>query len=177
MNIKENEFSGAPGGSSGTSNYGTGYGTYSSPNVSQNAASFDPLKLSTKAETDDLKRPKDSMQATGSIDAMVKDLYNGKKETPSPDEIITGMKYELGEMYPKDKAIAKEKVVMNLKTDPKYYSKLSMMNIDDDEMTPDVTTEIKKIFKELIEKKNSEFVVNANILEAYNESARVYGKR
>jgi len=43
-------------------------------------------------------------------------------------------------MVKKDKHIAKATVLKNLKQDPKYYSRLDMLNIDDDKMKVDEST-------------------------------------
>jgi len=60
-----------------------------------------------------------------------------KKITPSPDEILSALQYEMNQMVKKDKHIAKANVLNNLKQDPKYYSRLNMLNIDDDKMKVD----------------------------------------
>ena len=63
-----------------------------------------------------------------------------KKITPTPDEILSALQYELNQMVKKDKHIAKATVLKNLKQDPKYYSRLDMLNIDDDKMKVDEST-------------------------------------
>ncbi len=105
-----------------------------------------------------------------------------KKDTPSPDELMSAMQSELGKMVKKDKHIAKMEVLKNLKKDPHYYSRLNMLNIDDKKMKVDEdnstfsktkavldemiaqnqkrvskasTPEIDKIFKDLINKRNT----------------------
>jgi len=60
-----------------------------------------------------------------------------KKITPTPDEIMSALQYELNQMVKKDKYVAKSIVLKNLKDDPKYYSRLDMLNIDDDKMKVD----------------------------------------
>lgn len=72
------------------------------------------------------------------------DAFNGevdqlfqKKITPTPDEIMSALQYELNQMVKKDKHIAKATVLKNLKEDPKYYTRLNMLNIDDDKMKVD----------------------------------------
>jgi hypothetical protein len=60
-----------------------------------------------------------------------------KKETPSPDEIMSALQYELGNMVKKDKAIAKRIILKNLKENPHHYSQLNMLNIDDEKMKVD----------------------------------------
>jgi hypothetical protein len=60
-----------------------------------------------------------------------------KKVTPTPDELMSALQYELNQMVKKDKYIAKATVLKNFKDDPKYYSRLNMLNIDDDKMKVD----------------------------------------
>lgn len=116
------------------------------------------------------------------LDPKVDQLFQ-KKDTPSPDEIMSAIQYELGNMVKKDKFIAKQNVLKNMKGDPHYYSRLDMLNIDDKKMkvTEKVeettfsktkavldemiaakqkrvaianTPEISKIFKDLLNKRN-----------------------
>ena len=97
---------------------------------------------------------------------------------------MSALQYELSQMVKKDKAIAKQTVLKNLKTDPHYYSRLNMLNIDDKKMKVDEekknttfsktkavldemiaakqktravenSPEITKIFKELSDKRSS----------------------
>lgn len=70
------------------------------------------------------------------LDPKVDQLFQ-KKQTPSPDEIMSALQYELSNMVKKDKTIAKQQVLKNLKTDPHYYSRLDMLNIDDKKMKVD----------------------------------------
>jgi hypothetical protein len=80
------------------------------------------------------------------------DQIYSKSDTPSPDEVLTGLKYEMQNMIKKDKARAKEIVLSKLKQDPHYYSKLKMWNIDDKEMmdTKPVTNTSQDPLKETI---------------------------
>ena len=73
-----------------------------------------------------------------------------KKITPTPDELLSALQYEMNQMVKKDKYIAKSIVVKNLKDDPKYYSRLNMLNIDDDKMKVDegVFDTPEKIYKD-----------------------------
>lgn len=159
--LKENNFEPAPGGSSGALNYQTGYGTPGGGNVVQNPEHFSSSDKTSNHfgnETGSLNRlPErpDRKSSSGaeispaamadkqaadkpldpnkSYDPQVNQLFK-KKVTPSPDEILQGLQYELGNMVKKDKAIAKQTVLKNLKTDPTYYSRLGMLNIDDKQM-------------------------------------------
>jgi len=179
--IKENEFFGAPGGASGTVNYQAGYGTHSSPDVSQNPAHFQSGK-----SVDNHSNTVKDVPKTGSMERDMAAIY-AKKDTPSPDEVVAGIKYELGQQIKKDKATAKQEVLKNLKKDPHYYSKLKMLNIDDESMVqnmneskhpndaparPKVTPNIeetKKIFAEMAKGKDEKFVVNSGISAVMKE--------
>jgi len=159
--IKENNFEPAPGGGSGALNYQTGYGTPSGGNLVQDPqhfASSDKTSNHFGNETGSLNRLPDRPDRKSSsgaeispaamadkqaaakpldpakaYDPQVNQLFK-KKVTPSPDEILQGLQYELGNMVKKDKAIAKQTVLKNLKSDPTYYSRLGMLNIDDKKM-------------------------------------------
>jgi hypothetical protein len=168
-NLKENSFEGGPGGSSGVLNYGTTYGTPSGGNVSQYpghfASSDKTVNHMNNQETGSMEQkpldPKDN------LDPAVDDLFK-KKNTPNPDEIMTGLQYELGQMVKKDKMIAKKLVIANLKKDPQFYSRLGMMNIDDKKMKVD---EIQKIFQGIAEAKIKKFEPASDaILEAMRET-------
>ena len=115
------------------------------------------------------------------FDPQVDQLFQ-KKQTPSPDELMSALQYELGRMVKNDKTIAKETFIKNLKQDPHYYSRLDMLNIDDEKMKVDEnsstfdktkavldemiaarqknvavanTPEINQIFKDLTEKRKA----------------------
>lgn len=139
--IKENEFFPAPGGSNGTVNYQTGYGTPSSPDISQNPNHFEHSD-NNKAVNQNSNVAQDAQ--SGSMQAGVDALYAGKKETPTPDEVVTGIKYELGQQIKKDKRKAKETVLANLRKDPKFYSGLKMLGIDDKSMVDNMTENNEK---------------------------------
>ena len=76
------------------------------------------------------------LDPTKEFDPQVDQVFQ-KKDTPSPDEIMMGLQYELTNMVKKDKAIAKQVVMDNLKENPHYYSRLGMLNIDDKNMKVD----------------------------------------
>lgn len=191
-NIKENEFAAAPGGTNGTLNYGQSYGTFSSPNASQN-----PSQFSNSNNNKAMGSNSNTRQDTVNSGSMAKDLNTiySKKETPSPDEVVTGIKYELSQMIKKDKALAKQKVVKNLKTNPKFYSSLQQLNIDDKTMMDNVTEnkhpndrvasekikvnsiETKKIFTEMANLRDNKYVVNSNIVDAMKQSWDLKNKR
>ena len=79
---------------------------------------------------------KDANPDNKEFDKDVEQIFK-KNITPSPDELLSALQYELNNMVKKDKYIAKSIVLKNFKTDPKYYSRLNMLNIDDDKMKVD----------------------------------------
>ena len=182
--IKENEFFGAPGGTAGTVSYGTTYGTPAGPNTSQDPSHFQGSD-NNKAVNQGGNTAKELPQ-TGSMEKDLNAIY-AKKDTPSPDEIITGIKHEMGAQIKKDKALAKQAVLANLKKDPHFYSNLKMLNIDDKSMVdnmneskhpndgparPKVTPNIKetkKIFAEMEQAYGKKYVVNSQISDVMKE--------
>jgi hypothetical protein len=164
--IQENSFDGAAGGA-GTLNYQTGYGTPGGGNITQDLSKFSSSDKTVShmagADTTGSVVPKmperqDRVSSSGgaispaamadtqkaskplnpddSFEPQVNQLFK-KKVTPSPDEILQGLQYELGNMVQKDKVIAKQTVLKNLKQDPTYYSRLGMLNIKDKDMKVD----------------------------------------
>lgn len=89
-----------------------------------------------------------------------------KKITPTPDELMSALQYEMNQMVKKDKYIAKSIVLKNLKEDPKYYSRLNMLNIDDDKMKVDESLSTSKVIFKTTE--NGEDIYWAN----YNSNPR-----
>ena len=137
INIQENSNDMAIAGSGGSISYGTGWGTHSSPTVSQNSANFAHSDMNKATNQKSLGRNSNtatSSPASGSqYDTAIDQLYQ-KPVTPSPDEVLTGLKYELQNMIKKDKSRAKELVLNNLKQDPHFYGRLGMLGINDDDM-------------------------------------------
>lgn len=78
------------------------------------------------------------------FDPEVDKLFHDKKNTPSPDDIMSALQYELGRMVKKDKTIAKQVVLKNLQRDPQFYSRLHMLNIDDKTMQVDECSTFSK---------------------------------
>ena len=71
----------------------------------------------------------------------------------TPDEIIMGIDYEMKRLVLKDKQVAKQNVVNNLKKDHQYYSKLHMLDITDEpekSEEPDYRTPQEKAIAEII---------------------------
>lgn len=111
------------------------------------------------------------------IDKNVDQLFK-KKITPTPDEILSALQYEMNQMVKKDKYIAKSIVLKNLKNDPKYYTRLNMLNIDDDKMKVDesTTAKTKKVLDQMIsERQKHRPVQNSQEINAIFEE--LWGKR
>jgi hypothetical protein len=106
-------------------------GTYASPDVTQNPGSFpaDSSNVNIVPPVDqDIKSKIDPEQYK-------KDVEDVKTKV-TPDDIIQGMQYELKKQIYKNKMVAKETVVQNLKENPRYYRDLGMLG-----MTPDMMNE------------------------------------
>ena len=168
--IEENDYDMAQAGNAGSIGYGTGYGTFASPNVSQDPASFVGSKTLGSHSNTAASAP----ASASASDAAINQIYS-KEVTPSPDEVITGLKYELQNMIKKDKARAKEIVLNNLRQDPHFYGKLGMWNINDKEMmnvnppqsTPeDQMNERIKILNQMIEAKGKKAETPQSIKDA-----------
>lgn len=100
-----------------------GVSTYTSPDVSQHPINFYPAG----------QNKIDSYTSTRVTGPDQKDI-DFIKDKVTPDEILCGLNYELKRMFYKNKSYAKQIVIDNLKKDPTYYSKLNMLNIDDNFM-------------------------------------------
>jgi hypothetical protein len=187
--IKENEFFPAPGGTAGGISYqpGSWAGTAASAEVSQNPHDFQHADDNKAVNQSDnlLKNNPES----GSMASKVDSLYADTSQAPiTPDEVVTGIKYELGQQIKKDKRKAKEEVAKNLKTNHKFYSSLAMLNVTDRDMvnnmsenkqhpndaparlkiTPNVE-ETKKIFAEMMKSKETKYVVNSKLVDVMQE--------
>lgn len=109
----------------------SGLDTISSPDISQNPEKFKYPQ--TAASASDISTPppddydnspvKSRQEFERDVDAI--------KNVVTPDEILAGMQYELKKMVFKRKDTAKQIVVSNLKKDPKFYSNLKMMQVDE----------------------------------------------
>jgi hypothetical protein len=182
--IQENSFEGSPAGAGGTCNYSTGYGT---PSVVQNPAhfaspqnnkpdnNFSQLSGSSGSPLDlmDKNISNSPLDPTKSFEPQVNQLFQ-KQNTPSPDEIMSALQYEMNQMVKKDKTIAKQIVLKNLKSDPQYYSRLNMLNIDDDKMkvNEDNSTfgKTKKVLDEMVvERKNKVVPKDDNLNQIFKE--------
>ena len=178
--IQENEFFGAPGGGMGSVTYAPNWrGAAPSPDVktspehySANTKTINHMASDNSGSTDykdkkvtDLSPNKaasefDTFQngitdkPLNPEDKTEKDVNNlfTKKITPSPDDIMSALQYELSQMVKKDKVLAKQIVLKNLKSDPMYYRRLHMLNIDDEKMKVDETTtqKTKRVLDQMI---------------------------
>ncbi len=148
-------------------------------NVKPNTIDANPVSPEVQGDKQKSDKPIDPQKE---LDPHIDQIFK-KKDTPTPDEVMSAIQYELGNMVKKDKFIAKQMVLKNMKNDPHYYSRLDMLNIDDkkmkvtenvkettfsktkavlDEMIADKqkkvaitnTPEITKIFNDLIKKRN-----------------------
>ena len=180
-NISENEFSPAPGGGAGTSNYQTGYGTHSSPDVSQNPKHFTTGDAIGK-HSNTAKEPSDPLQAKKWLDI----IYT-RPNPPTPDDIVAAIKRVMGNQIKKDAMVAKMEVLQKMAENPNAYRGLQDMNIDDKTMMDDITEnrhpndsparskiknneeETKKIFSELSDKKDKKYVVNSGICDVMKQ--------
>jgi len=106
----------------------------------------------------DVQKSQKPLDPEKQLDPQVDQIFK-KKQTPSPDEIMSALQYELGNMVKKDKFIAKQTVLNNMKTDPHYYSRLDMLNIDDKKMkipetvNEDTFSKTKAVLDEMIANK------------------------
>lgn len=180
-NISENNFEAGVSGTSGALNYQAGYGTHASPDVTQNPAHFQSGK-----SIDNHSNTSRGAPDTNSQEKDLNAIYS-KKDTPTPDEIVAGIKYEMGQQIKKDKYKAKEIVLNNCKKDPHYYSELKMLNVDDESMVDNMTEnkhpndiplrskvsnkvdETKKIFAELAKDRDNKYVVNSGICDVMKQ--------
>ncbi len=171
--LKEDAFDPAPGGTAGSVNFQPGYGIVP-PFSYQDPTKFDYSNYNKYFDVDTAnQRDFKKTDTSGSFDKDVEQLYKGK-EKPTPDDILCGIQYELQKMVKKDKRLAKELVIQNMKKyGPKYYTKLDMMNIDDKKMdvTPVMQERIKLLNQMIAEKKEKRapLKLNSAILDILNE--------
>lgn len=121
--------------------------TFGSPDVVQDPSKFGSLLNKanlTAKQTQATVSPLSPYTGKSPWD-YVKDVEQIKYKV-TPDEIIMGIDYEMKKLVLKDKQVAKQKVVNNLKKDPKYYSKLHMLGVYPDEKAEELM-EILTILK------------------------------
>lgn len=179
--LKENEFSPAPGGMSGVSNYQTGYGTHSSPDVSQNSKHF-ATGDSIGTHSNTKKNPSNPSEAQKLLD-----IIYSSPNPPTPDDIVAAVKRVMGDQIKKDPLAAKLEVLKNMAKNPSAYKGLQDMNIDDKTMMNNVTEnrhpndaaarskvtsnvdETKKIFSDLAQGRDTKYVVNSGIVDVMKQ--------
>jgi hypothetical protein len=171
-NINENSFDGASIGSAGALNYQTPVGTHSSPSNYQDPSKFSSSDYNKYFNKDITGQP-DTQKSdnSGSFSKDVEQLFK-QKEKPTIDDIMAGMQYELQRMIKKDKRVAKERVIDNMKKHgAKYYTQLDMLNIDDKEMEPEIQERINIINQMISEKqeKRKDFKLNDEIQNILRE--------
>ena len=125
---------GLPFGQGGAVSGASNLDTFSSPDVTQ-----DPSKFGTVSDKSNLTAPETQAAVTPfgpftnqNPSDYVRDVEQIKYKV-TPDEVITGMDYEMKKLVLKDRQVARTNVVKNLKKDPKYYSKLHMLGVFPDE--------------------------------------------
>jgi len=138
---------GLPFGQGGAVSGASNLDTFSSPDVTQ-----DPSKFDTLSDKSNLTAPETQAAITpfGPFTDQnpwdyVRDVEQIKYKV-TPDEVITGMDYEMKKLVLKDRQVARTNVVKNLKKDPKYYSKLHMLGVfpdEKDEALMEVLTTLK----------------------------------
>lgn len=112
---------------------GNSYGTQGTVDISSNEPSTYAALMSpnsTNIVTNIPEDPKDNNKVID-VDSEVDKI----KHKITPDEVLCGIKYELKNDVLKDKDKAKQRVILNLKKDPHFYSSLHMLNIDDSDLT------------------------------------------
>jgi hypothetical protein len=151
MAINENNFEPGMGGNAGSSNTQPGYGTFSSPAVSQN-----PGQFATNGGNLHKAPSIDTVAQSGSAELSrdVNKLFT-KKDVPTIDDVVAGVDWELSQMIFKDKRKAKETVIANLKKNPHFYSDLDQLDINMDKTPQEIEkdrqlAERKKIFADIV---------------------------
>lgn len=138
---------GLPFGQGGAVSGVSNLDTFSSPDVTQ-----DPSKFGTLSDKSNLTVPETQAAVTpfGPYTGQNPwDYVRGVEQIKykvTPDEVITGMDYEMKKLVLKDRQVARTNVVKNLKKDPKYYSKLHMLGVfpdEKDEALMEVMTTLK----------------------------------
>lgn len=162
-NINENAFDAAPGGLAGSINMQPSLGTHASPSNYQDPSKFHSSDYNKYINPDTTGQP-DTLVSdkSGSFDRDVDKLFKGKIK-PTIDSVLCGIQYELSKMIKKDKNVAKQNVIDNMKKfGADYYSGLKMLDITDDDLVKNIdeniTSTMQKridILNQMIEEKKS----------------------
>lgn len=129
----------------------------------------------------DVQKSQKPLDPEKELDPAVDQIFQ-KNQTPSPDEVMSALQYELGNMVKKDKFIAKQTVLANMKTDPHYYSRLDMLNIDDkkmkvtEKMNMDKFSKTKAVLDEMVAAKQKAVCI-ANTPELNQIFKDLYDRR
>lgn len=179
--LMENEFSPAPGGSSGASNYQTGYGTHTSSDASQ-----DPKHFATGDSIGTHSNTKKDPSNPSETQKLLDIIYS-KPNPPTPDDIVAAVKRVMGNQIKKDPLVAKLEVLKNMVKNPNIYKELHDMNIDDKTMMDTIgenkhpndsparnkitnkKEETNKIFSELAKGRDEKYIVNSGISEVMKQ--------
>lgn len=137
--LKCNSFDAAPGGAAGSINIQPSLGTHASPSNYQDPSKFTSSDYNKYYDKDRTSQPDTRVTDTsGSFNPDVDKLFKGKVK-PTVDSVLCGIQYELSVMIHKDKRIAKERVIDNMKKyGPNYYSGLHMLDITDSDLTKNI---------------------------------------
>lgn len=125
---------------------------------------YTPIKVSksntvSPDTTYDVQKSQKPLDPEKQLDPQVDQLFKNKKYTPTPDDIMSALQYELSNMVKKDKMIAKQTVLTNLKDNPQFYRNLDMLNIDDKKMkipetvNEDTFSKTKAVLDEMVANK------------------------
>ncbi len=158
-NLRENEL-GDRMLTGGSYSNGGGIGM---PNAASDSPPNTPAQVQTNpnasANTGDLKVPtpgdlEPDPNASKQFD-LEKEIQQIKYKV-TPDEIKTGLDYELRRMQPmKRKDLAKQLVIQNLKKNPQFYSKLQMMQVDENGIRHEAIYDIIREMKSKRDKKRN----------------------
>ena len=121
----------------------SGVDTISSPDISQNPDKFKYPQTAASPSDITVPTPDDMDHKIQSRQDYEKDVDSIKYKV-TPDEIITGMKYELKRMVFKRKDTAKQIVVQNLKNNPRFYSSLASMIVNEQGVRVQAVDDIMK---------------------------------
>jgi len=131
------------------------YDTFKSKTVTQNPSKFDTLTDKSKLTKKNVEKHITPYSPDSAWD-YVKNIEQIKDKV-TPDEVLMGIEYEMKKLVLKDKSVAKQIVVQNLKKNPKYYSKLPMMSIDPDEKNEALMEVLTSLKARKYAQKNGDF--------------------
>jgi hypothetical protein len=122
--------------------------TISSPDISQSPEKFKYPQTAASASDITVPPPEDyDNSPTQSKQDFDRDVDSIKTKV-TPDEIIAGIKYELKKMVFKRMDVAKQLVAHNLKKNPKFYSSLESMMVDENGVKKEAIYDIIREMKQ-----------------------------